>query len=98
MPNTASASDVPRTWAMPQSSRVIVSREASAFHRSASGGDAAARMKRSGRNAASLRIRQCLLRLPPTRKGLRARAFQKLVGVADAEMMAAVEIVQLRPG
>src|ERR1700750_3428828 len=41
-PNTASASRSPRTWAMPQSSRVIVTRAAAARQRACSAGGAAA--------------------------------------------------------
>src|SRR5512144_2581788 len=99
MPNTASASDVPWTWAMPQSSRVIVTRDASAFHRAMSGGAAAVRKKRSGSSAGlgRLCIRQGLLRLAPSRKCLRACALQQQIGVANAEMVPAVEIVELIP-
>src|SRR3954447_10001371 len=82
---------------MPQSSRVIVTRCASARQRASSGGEAAVRRKRSGRKAAGLRIRQCLLRLAPTRKPLRAGAVEQLVDVADAEMVPALIVVELVP-
>src|SRR5438067_10402354 len=100
MPKTASASLGPCTWAIPQSSRVIVTRLASAFHRGSSGVDAAVRRRRrSGRNAAVLVlcIRQCLLGLAPACKRLRPCAIQQLVGVADAEMMPAFVAVELFP-
>src|SRR3954453_16237047 len=98
MPNTASASDCPWTWAMPQSSRVIVTRDASARQRASSGGEAAVR--RNGRRPASraLCIRQGLLGLAPTHKGLRAGPLEKLIGVADAEVVAAPITVELFPG
>src|SRR5690349_11716236 len=100
MPNTASASLFPCTWAMPQSSRVIVTRLASARHRATSGGEAAVRRKISGARAktADLRIRQRLLRFPPARKHLRTRALEQLVGVADAEMIATLIVVEFLPG
>src|SRR5438445_2761441 len=100
IPNTASASVCPRTCAMPQSSRVIVTWLASTRQRASSGGDAAVRRRRSGRYAGllKLRIRQCLLGLAPARKRLRLRTLQKLVGVADAEMMAALVAVEFVPG
>src|SRR5947199_8995367 len=99
MPKTASASLRPCTWAIPQSSRVIVTRLASAFHRGTSGADAAVRRNRSGRNAAVLVlcIRQCLLGLAPAGNRLRLCALEQLVGVTDAEMMAAGEAVELFP-
>ena len=70
---------------MPQSSRVMVTRAASARHRASSGGAAAVR-RRSERQRGdeSLRIRQGLLRLAPARKQLRAGAVEQFVGVADA--------------
>src|SRR3954451_22203428 len=100
MPNTASASVCPWTWAIPQSSREMVTREASARQRASSGGEAAVRRKRSGAKAATavLCIRQCLLGLAPACKHLRRGALQQLVGVADAEMVSAVITVELLPG
>src|SRR5215217_7097585 len=100
MPNTASASLFPRTWAMPQSSRVIVTRAASLRQRACSGGAAAVSRSRSGTSAAleCLGIRQCLLGLAPTRKQLRGGAVEQQVDVADAEMVAAVVLVELVPG
>src|SRR5438270_13106880 len=85
---------------MPQSSRVMATRDASARQRASSGGDAAVRTKSSGASAAAevLRIRQCLLRLPPTCKHLRRRPVDQLVGVTNAEVMPAVEVVELLPG
>src|SRR3954463_12494919 len=100
MPNTASASVLPWTWAMPQSSRVMVTRAASARQRASSGGEAAVRRKRSGRNAAAevLRIRECLASLAPARKHLRRRALQQLVDIADREVVAALVLIELFPG
>src|SRR4051795_11939664 len=97
MPNTASASLSPWTCAIPQSSRVIVTRDASARHFASSGGAAAVRRNRSGAKA-SLSIGQGLLRLSPTRKQLRVCAIEQLIDVADAEVVAAVIFVELFPG
>src|SRR6185369_13866164 len=99
-PKIASASLWPWTCAMPQSSRAIVTREASAFQRARSGGWAAAvRRKKSGTRTAAvrLRIRQSLLGFSPARKHLGCGALQQLIGVADAEVMAAVIFVELGP-
>src|SRR6476646_5654333 len=100
MPKTAPASLFPCTWAIPQSSRVMVTRLASARHRTTSGGEAAVRRKRKGRKAAAelLRIRQRLLLLAPSCKHLRPRAVEQLVGVSNAEMVAALVPVELFPG
>src|ERR1044071_6834085 len=100
MPNTASASVRPWTCAMPQSSRVIVTRAASALQRAGSGSEAAVRISRRGASAAVLvlRIRQGLLGFLPACKRLRLRPLQQFVDVADAEMMAAVIVVELVPG
>src|SRR6185369_14240341 len=100
MAKTASASVGPCTCAMPQSSRVMVTRDASAFHRPSSGGAAAVRRTRRGRNATAwdLRIRQCLLGFAPARKQLRSRTVEQLVHVADAEMVPAVVFLELFPG
>src|SRR3954451_16655187 len=100
MPNTASASLFPWTWAMPQSSRVIVTREASSCHRASSGGEAAVSRKSKGAKAAArvLSIRQRLLGLAPACKHLRARSLQQFVRVADAEMMPAHIFIELFPG
>src|SRR6185369_6032795 len=99
MPKTASASVMPWTCAMPQSSRVIVTFCACAFQRANSGGDAAVRMKRSGRSAAVvvLRIRQCLLGLAPACKRLRRSALQQLIRVADAEMVSTLVLIEFVP-
>src|SRR4051795_11004462 len=99
MPNTASASLFPWTWAMPQSSRVMVTREASSRQRASSGGEAAVRRKRSGRKTEeALRIRKRLLRLAPACKHLRRRPLQKLVDIAHREMVATLVLVELFPG
>src|ERR1700740_794719 len=87
----ALASLFPWTWATPQSSRVIVTCKASAFHRASSGGDAAVRSRKKGRRAAAfLCIRQCLLGLAPACKQLRRCTLEKVV--------AAVISVELFPG
>src|SRR5256885_4178913 len=85
---------------MPQSSRVIVTWLASAFQRASSGGEAAVTRNSSGRSAAAevLCIRQCLIGLAPPCKHLRRCALDQLIGVADAEMMAAVITIELFPG
>src|SRR4051812_41670200 len=84
---------------MPQSSRVIVTREASTRHRATSDGDAAVRRKRNGRVAvAVLRIGQRLLGLAPASKPFRARTFDQDIGVANAEMIATLIEVELLPG
>src|SRR5437879_13121898 len=100
MPNTASASVVPWTWAMPQSSRAIAVSLISCSQRTASpaGGAAAVRSRRSGAKAAAgLCIRQCLLGLAPACKHLRGSALDQLVGIPDAEMVAAFGLIELRP-
>src|SRR6478672_4863062 len=103
MPNTASASVLPWTWAMPQSSRVMVMRAACALHSAGPckgiGSEPAVRANASGRRAAAvLRIRQCLLGLAPACKHLRRRALQQLIRVADGEVVAALIFVELFPG
>src|SRR5437763_466312 len=84
---------------MPQSSRVMVTRPASARNRASSGGDAAVRRSRSGMKAAAevLCIGQCLVRLAPACKHLRRRALEQLVEVADAEVIAAIVAIELLP-
>src|SRR6476619_5887790 len=99
MPNTASASVRPWTWAMPQSSRVMVTRTASAFHSrgpwTGMGGLAAVRRIAIERKARTvLRIRQCLLGLAPACKHLRRRALDQHVRVADGEVAAGVVAVE----
>src|SRR5437763_10917363 len=78
----------------------MVTRLASARQRPSSGGDAAMRIRASDRSAAAevLGIGQCLLGLAPACKRLRRRALQKLVRIADAEMVAALVAVELLPG
>src|SRR6476660_2307977 len=96
MPNTASASLFPWMWAIPQSSRTISTREASARQRPISGGAPTVRRKSAGRR--DLRIRQCLLGLAPACKRFGRRTLDQLVGIANAEMVPAVIFVELVPG
>ena len=88
---------------MPQSSRVIVTRAACAFHASSQVADAAAVQKeqeeREGAmaSASGLCIRQGLLGLAPACKHLRTGTLQQFVRIADAEMMCRSHIGRARP-
>src|SRR5256885_4388232 len=84
---------------MPQSSRVMVTRDASVRNRASSGGAAAVRRRKSGRSAAAevLCIWQGLLRLAPARKRLCTGAVEQFVDIADAERVPAVVAAELVP-
>src|SRR6476659_7971493 len=89
---------------MPQSSRVIVTRAACAFHSlipccGMGSGAAAIRTKENGAMASARRlcIRQCLLGLAPACKQLRTGPLDQFIRIADAEVISALIFVELFP-